>query len=217
MRDTHRSIVRVIANRPARAITCAVLAVALTAAPVLSPTIAFAVSEETQAELDSANQKVDDSMSAYNDAIAKLETLQAQIDENTAAIEQLEQEIPEKQQAASDAMREMYKYQQGSNQLVGVMVGSSSLSDFITSSTYMSQIQDSNSQTIEELNDMQAELEQKRTELEEQKKQLEEEKQKAADALAAAQQERQQAQAQAEAETAAELAPRTRIPAREPV
>lgn len=206
MRDTHRSIVRVIANRPARAITCAVLAVALTAAPVLSPTIAFAVSEKTQAELDSANQKVDDSMSAYNDAIAKLETLQAQIDENTAAIEQLEQEIPEKQQAASDAMREMYKYQQGSNQLVGVMVGSSSLSDFITSSTYMSQIQDSNSQTIEELNDMQAELEQKRTELEEQKKQLEEEKQKAADALAAAQQERQQAQAQAEAETAAELA-----------
>ena len=204
MRDTHRSIVRVIVNRPARAITCAVLAVALTAAPVLSPTIAFAVSEETQAELDSANQKVDDSMSAYNDAIAKLETLQAQIDENTAAIEQLEQEIPEKQQAASDAMREMYKYQQGSNQLVGVMVGSSSLSDFITSSTYMSQIQDSNSQTIEELNDMQAELEQKRTELEEQKKQLEEEKQKAADALAAAQQERQQAQAQAE--TAAELA-----------
>lgn len=206
MRDTHRSIVRVIANRPARAITCAVLAVALTAAPVLSPTIAFAVSEETQAELDSANQKVDDSMSAYNDAIAKLETLQAQIDENTAAIEQLEQEIPEKQQAASDAMREMYKYQQGSNPLVGVMVGSNSLSDFITSSTYMSQIQDSNSQTIEELNDMQAELEQKRTELEEQKKQLEEEKQKAADALAAAQQERQQAQAQAEAETAAELA-----------
>ncbi len=144
MRDTHRSIVRVIANRPARAITCAVLAVALTAAPVLSPP-SCAVSEETQAELDSANQKVDDSMSAYNDAIAKLETLQAQIDENTA-IEQLEQEITEKQQAASDAMREMYKYQQGSNQLVGVMVGSSSLSDFITSSTYMSQIQDSNSQ-----------------------------------------------------------------------
>lgn len=195
-----------IAQRPARTITCAALAVALCAAPVLSPAVAYAVSAETQAQLDSANQQIDDSAAAYNDAVAKLNDLQAQIDENTAAIEELEQEIPEKQSAASDAMRELYKYQQGSNPLVSVMVSAGSFNDFVTSCTYMNQIQSSNSDAIEELNDMQAQLEQKRTELDEQKKQLEEEKQKAADALAAAQQQRQSAQQQAEAEAAAELA-----------
>lgn len=206
MRDSHHSIVRVIAQRPARAITCAVLAVALCAAPVLSPAAAFAVSEETQAELDSAEQEVDDTTAAYNDAVAKLDELQAKIDENAKAIEELEQKIPEKQEAASDAMRELYKYQQGSNPLVSVMVSSGSFNDFVTSCAYMNTIQDSNAEAIEELNKLQAELEEKRTELEEQKKQLEEEKQKAADALAEAQSKRQEAQEQAEAEAAAELA-----------
>lgn len=206
MRDSHRSIVSVLANRPARAITCAMVAVALSAAPILSPATALAVSEQTQSELDAANQNVDDSTTAYNEAVTKLDELQKAIDENTAAIEQLEQEIPAQQQAASNAMRELYKYQQGSNPLVGAMVNAGSLSDFITSSTYMNQIQSSNSEAIEELNGMQAELEQKRTELDAQKQQLEDEKQRAADALAAAQQERQAAQAQAEAEAAAELA-----------
>ncbi len=206
MRDTHRSIVRVIARRPARALTCAALAVAFAATPVLSPVSAYAVSAETQAELDAATSQVEDSAAAYDEAASKLEDLQKQIDENTAEIARLEQEIPEQQAAASAAMRDMYKYRQGSNPLVDIMVGSESMSDFITTCAYMDQIQSSNTEAIESLNEMQAELEKRKTELDAQKQQLEQEKQAAADALAEAQALRSAAQAQAEAEAAAELA-----------
>lgn len=206
MRDSHRSIVRTIAQMPARTVTCAVLAVALSAASVASPVAAFAVTAKTQARLNSATQSVDDAAAAYNEAVSKLEELQQKIDDNTAAIEELKTEIPEKQDAARAAMRDLYKYRQGSNPLVSMVVGSQSLDEFITTCVYMDQIQSSNTEAIEELNGLQQELEQKQAELDAQKQELEDEKQKAADALAEAQRLRQQAQEQAEAEAAAELA-----------
>ena len=81
MRDSKPSIVKVIASRPARALTCAALAVAFAATPLLSPVAAYAVSSETQAELDAAESQVDSYAAAYNEAAKKLEELQAKIDE----------------------------------------------------------------------------------------------------------------------------------------
>lgn len=206
MRDTKRSIIKVIAGKPARALTCAALAVAFTATPMIAPLSAYAISAETQAQLESAAQAVEDSAAAYDEAVANLEELQAQIDENTAAIAELQEQLPVQQEAASEAMREMYKYQTGSNQLVTMVLNSESMSDFITTCVYMDEIQASNVEAIEELNATQSELEQTQAELDEQKRQLEEQEQAAADALAEAQQLRADAQAQAEAEAAAELA-----------
>ena len=206
MRDTKRSIIKVIAGKPARALTCAALAVAFTATPMIAPLSAYAISAETQAQLESAAQAVEDSAAAYDEAVANLEELQAQIDENTAAIAELQEQLPVQQEAASEAMREMYKYQTGSNQLVTMVLNSESMSDFITTCVYMDEIQASNVEAIEELNATQSELEQTQAELDEQKRQLEEQQQAAADALAEAQQLRADAQAQAEAEAAAVLA-----------
>lgn len=206
MRDTKRSIIKVIAGKPARALTCAALAVAFTATPMIAPLSAYAISAETQAQLESAAQAVEDSAAAYDEAVANLEELQAQIDENTAAIAELQEQLPVQQEAASEAMREMYKYQTGSNQLVTMVLNSESMSDFITTCVYMDEIQASNVEAIEELNATQSELEQTQAELDEQKRQLEEQEQAAADALAEAQQLRADAQAQAQAEAAAELA-----------
>lgn len=206
MHDTHRSIVRVIARRPARTLTCAAIAVAFAVTPFALPSTAYGVSQETQAELDAAAEQVEASAAAYDEAVEKLEKLQKEIDENEAEIARLEQEIPVQQEAASAAMRDMYKYRQGSNPLVNVMVGSESMSDFITTCAYMDQIQSSNTEAIEELNEMQAELEERRCELDGQKEKLEEEKKAAEEALAEAQALRAEAQAQAEAEAAAELA-----------
>ena len=59
MRDSNRSIISVIAQRPARALTCAALAVAFATTPLVSPTAAYAVSAETQAELAAAESQVD--------------------------------------------------------------------------------------------------------------------------------------------------------------
>lgn len=207
MRDSQRSIVRVIAQRPARALTCAALAVAFTATPLISPVSqAYAVSAETQAELSAAEGQVDEYAAAYDQAVAKLDELQSKIDENTANIAQIEAELPELQETASKAMRESYKSKSSSNPLVSFVLKSQSLNDLITSVVYMDEIQSSNNAAIEELNAKEQELEQQKTELDQAKAQLEQEKKNAADALAQAQEARSAAQAKAEAEAAAELA-----------
>ncbi len=206
MRYSQHSIVRVIASRPARALTCAALAVAFAATPVISPVAAYAVSAETQAEINEAAEQVDQYAAAYNEAVEKLDELQKQIEDNTARIEEIEAELPEMQQRASDAMREMYKYRTGTNPLANLVLKSESLSDFITTCVYMEEVQSANLDAIDGLTAAQQELEQKKAELDDANAQLEDEKEKAEEALKAAQQARSEAQAKAEAEAAAELA-----------
>ena len=206
MRYSQHSIVRVIASRPARARTCAALAVAFAATPVISPVAAHAVSAETQAEINEAAEQVDQYAAAYNEAVEKLDELQKQIEDNTARIEEIEAELPEMQQRASDAMREMYKYRTGTNPLANLVLKSESLSDFITTCVYMEEVQSANLDAIDGLTAAQQELEQKKAELDDANAQLEDEKEKAEEALKAAQQARSEAQAKAEAEAAAELA-----------
>lgn len=207
MRDSQHTIVQVIASRPARMITCAALAVAFAATPVISPiSTAWAVSAETQAEINEAASQVDEYAAAYQEASDKLAELEAQIEENTSRIAEIEEELPAQQEAAAAAMRDSYKYRQGANPLVSLVLKSESLSEFITSCVYMDQIQSANNEAIESLNAAQEELEQKKAELDSAKVQAEAEKQKAEEALEAAQQARAAAQAKAEAEAAAELA-----------
>ena len=206
MRDSNRSIISVIAQRPARALTCAALAVAFATTPLVSPTAAYAVSAETQAELAAAESQVDQYAAAYDEAASKLDELQQKVDENTASIAEIEAEIPELQAEASQAMRDAYKYQSNSNPLVSFVLKSQSLNDLITSVVYMDEIQSSNNAAIEELNAKEQELQRQKTELDQAKAQLEEQKKAAASALAEAQQARSAAQAKAEAEAAAELA-----------
>lgn len=206
MQYSQRSIIRVIGSKPARALTCAALAVAFVATPVVSPVAAYAVSTETQEQLDSAAAQIEQSTAAYNEATQKLDELQKKIDENTQSIAELEAQLPELQEKASEAMRELYKFQKSSNPLAGIMMNSTSLSDFITTCVYMNQIQSSSNEAIEGLNTAQQELEQKKVELEQAKAQLEQEQQSASDALATAQQLRSDAQAKAEQEAAEELA-----------
>ena len=206
MRYSSHSIVRVIASKPARALTCAALAVAFAGAPVLSPVAAYAVSAETQAEISEAQSQVDQYAAEYKKATEKLEELQAQIDENTARIAEIEAELPEMQERAASAMREQYKYRSGANPLASLVLKSESLSDFITTCVYMEEVQSANNDAIDGLTTAQQELEQKKVELDEAKSQVEEEQKNAEEALKAAQQARSEAQAKAEAEAAAELA-----------
>lgn len=206
MLDSKRSIISVIARKPARALTCAALAVAFATAPVVAPVSAYAVSSETQAAIDEADAQVDQYAAAYNDATAKLQELQGKIDENTQRIAELEEKLPAQQEAASEAMRDLYKFQNGSNPLMSMVLNSESLSDFITTCVYMDEIQATSNKAIDDLDAMQTELQQTKSELEQQKAQLQDEQQKASDALASAQASRSAAQKKAEEEAAAELA-----------
>lgn len=200
------SHISLMLRRPARLITCATLAVAFAAAPLLSPTAAYAVSEATQAQLDDARKQVEDATAAYEEAQTALDELQALIDQNESDIAELEARLPELRERASDAMRAQYKHQKSSGGFLGVVLGTTTLDDAISTLTYMDQIQESNNRDIQELNDAEAELEQKKAELEEARKQAEDAEQKAADTLAEAQRLRSEAQARAEQEAAEELA-----------
>lgn len=204
---THRSTISLLMRKPARMVTCAALAVACASTPLISPlSTAYAVSAETQSELTETQQQVEDATQAYEEAQQNLEDLQKLIDQNTADIQQLEQELPTQREKAAEAMRAQYKFQKDSNTLLGVVLGTTTFQDAISTIAYMDQIQQSNNREIERLNDMEAELEQKQVELDQAKTQAEQEQQKAADALAQAQQLRSEAQAKAEQEAAAELA-----------
>ena len=206
MQHSNHRTAALIASKPARIITSAALAVALTATPMLSPVAAYAASQATQDQLSAAQKKIEDATSAYNDARTKLEDLQKQIDSNEANIDKIEAELPEQQAKASSAMRDLYKYQKGTSPIVSFLVNTQSLGDFITTCKYTNQITSSSVDEIEELNKMQTELEQNKIELDQAKSQLEGEQKNAEDALAQAQQLRSEAQAKAEQENAAELA-----------
>ena len=206
MQHSNHRTAALIASKPARIITSAALAVALTATPMLSPVAAYAASQATQDQLSAAQQKIEAATSAYNDARTKLDDLQKQIDSNEASIEEIEAKLPEQQAKASSAMRDLYKYQKGTNPIVSFLVNAQSLGEFITTCKYTNQITSSSVDEIEQLNNMQTELEQNKAELQQAKSQLEAEQKNAEDALAQAQQLRSEAQAKAEQENAAELA-----------
>lgn len=206
MQHSNHRVAALIASKPARIITSAALAVALTATPMLSPVAAYAASQATQDQLSAAQQKIEAATSAYNDARTKLDDLQKQIDSNEASIEEIEAKLPEQQAKASSAMRDLYKYQKGTNPIVSFLVNAQSLGEFITTCKYTNQITSSSVDEIEELNNMQTELEQNKAKLQQAKSQLEAEQKNAEDSLAQAQQLRSEAQAKAEQENAAELA-----------
>ena len=206
MQHSKHSALELIASRPARIITSAALAVALTATPVLSPATAFAASQETQDEIASAQKKIESATSAYSDARAKLEELQKKIDDNTASIDEIEAKLPAQQEKASSAMRDLYKYQKGTNPIVSFLVNTQSLGEFFTTVKYTNQITSSSVDEIETLNNMQSQLEKDKAELEQAKGDLETEEKNAQDALSQAQKLRSEAQAKAEKENAEELA-----------
>ena len=121
MQHSNHRTAALIASKPARIITSAALAVALTATPMLSPVAAYAASQATQDQLSAAQKKIEDATSAYNDARTKLEDLQKQIDSNEANIDKIEAELPEQQAKASSAMRDLYKYQKGTSPIVSFL------------------------------------------------------------------------------------------------
>lgn len=184
-------------------VVTAALAMALSGT-VLSPARALAVSQETQDQLASAAQQVQESATAYDSVVSQIDSLQQKIDQNDASIADIESKLPALQEKASDAMREVYKTRKSSNTFLSFIMKSQNLDDLITNMVYLNQIEDSNTKAIEELNNAEKELQQKKTELEAAKTQLVSKKDEAAQALANAQKLRSEAQAKAEAEAKAE-------------
>lgn len=146
----------------ARIATTALLVASLVLTSTLpalaQPRQAYAATEETEAEPDELQRRVEQSAADYDTAVARVDELERQIAENQQQIAEIEEDLPEQQERASDAMREQYKFQREAPGLLEVILGSGSLSDFLSSWDYFTHVQDRNYNEIERLSQMREEL-----------------------------------------------------------
>lgn len=170
-----------------RALVAALLSMLLVLAGTWSFPAALAEDIDTNPQPDEFQQRIEDSATAYNDAMARVDELQKQIDENAQAIAELEEKIPLQKERASSACVDLYKAQQDTASILDLILSSESLSDFITRVDYFNAVTRSNLEQIESLSSMQDQLLQAQD-------QLNASKQEAADQAEAAQAALQQAQ-----------------------
>ena len=170
-----------------RALVAALLSMLLVLAGTWSFPAALAEDIDTNPQPDEFQQRIEDSATAYNDAMARVDELQKQIDENAQAIAELEEIIPLQKERASSACVDLYKAQQDTASILDLILSSESLSDFITRVDYFNAVTRSNLEQIESLSSMQDQLLQAQD-------QLNASKQEAADQAESAQAALQQAQ-----------------------
>lgn len=196
--------------RGGRSILAILLAVALvfggTFPLALAPSRAYAETNDIDAEADAAQQRVEESAAAYEDASAKVAELETQISENEARIDELEEELPQQQDKAAAAYRAIYKMQQEAPGLLELIISSKSFSDFLDNVAYVMHIQDSKQREIDRLQDMRDELNQTRSDLTNAKKEAVDQQEQAQTALSEAQAAREEAQRKAQEKAAAEAA-----------
>ena len=176
-------------------------AVALTATPAHAATI-----DELQAKVDEASQ-------AYNDATQKVSELQTKIEESQAKIDEVNAKLPEQKEKAATSMSAAYKMQQSTPGLVSMLLSAETFSDFLTNFQYVTAIQRSNAEAVNELMTMEQELSNAQATLTAAQEEASNQQQQAESSLASAESSLNelnaqlaaaQAAAQAEAEAAAQ-------------
>lgn len=167
---------------------------------------AFAITENTAAELTETQKKIEDSAAIYDEAAASLSSLEEEIAKNKEQIDELKVSIPQQQEKSKEAAVALYKLQKDGFNLLSMILNAGSLNEFISTIEYINRIQDNNVQEIMRLNEMKTELEDSQKSLSERKKQAEKEAETAEAALKEAQELRQAAQRKADEEAAVEAA-----------
>lgn len=192
-----------------------VLCLSLLGITCLHTNSAFAITENTEAELTETQRKIEDSAAAYNEATDSLASLEKEIAENEEKIDTLKESIPQQQKKSAEATVALYKLQEDGFSLFNMILSVESLDEFINTIEYINRIQDSNLKEITRLTRMKTDLEDSWETLSERKKQAEGKAEAAKIALVEAQKLRQAAQLRAEEEAAAEAATKTAATAKE--
>lgn len=189
-----------------RIVIAVLLAVSLVLAgsfpAITQPQRAFAVTEETEAEPDELQQRVEESAAEYDAAVKRVAELEQQIADNQQQIAVIEEELPEQQERAADAARDQYKFQREAPGLLEMVLGSGSLSDFLSSWDYFTHIQARNYNELERLSQMRETLETTEQELAAARDEAVVQQSAAEQALVEAQAAREEAQRLAEEEAA---------------
>ena len=168
---------------------------------------------DTNYEADATQAEVERSAAEYDEITSRVDELNALMAENEQQIPTLEANLPEQQQKSQAAFVKLYKTQANTPGLLSLILGSQTISDFLTSLEYISHIFTTNQAEINRLSGMKEQLANTKSELASQMNEASAKQTQAQDALERAQVARQEAQrraqeeaarAQAEAEAAAQ-------------
>ena len=180
------------------------LALALNCA-LSAPSAAAAASAQTESDLARLTAEVDDAASAYAEATARAEKLDAQAAEIAEEILSIEQDrMPAQQERAARAARDLYKEQAGGANIIAKLLSTGSISDFFAMNKYLTAIQDEQVGALEDLNRLDDDLNAKLDEMSRAKDDAEAAQGQASDALARAKAAAAKIQQKADAENAAE-------------
>ena len=186
---------------PATLVACLVAAwCALALACALTPCTAWAEDIDTDPQPDDLQQRVERTAKAYDEAVAKVEALNADIEQNSKLIAKLEKQIPLQRERSSAAARELYKIQNQQFSFIEFLLTAADLPDFLKMLEYASHVTDSNLQEMARLQSMMDELQTSRDQLEKDKAEADAQVTQAETALREAQAARLEAQRRAEEE-----------------
>lgn len=102
--------------------------------------------------------EIEQRQESYAAARAEVDEATEAVAEKEEELEELEREIPEQEARSAAAARDLYKFQQQSVGLVDMLLGASSLQDFIKQLEYVNHITDANVQELNRLYDLKAQI-----------------------------------------------------------
>ena len=170
--------------------------------------IAYADNTDINKLLTETQERLVQTSADYDDAVAKAEALQTQIEENGARITELEEAIPGQEKKSAEALVALYKIQQEGYTLVNMILNTESLSEFISTIEYVNTIHQTNLNEVLRLRLMKEELDEKKKSLQDSKMAIDAEMMRSEQALKEAQEARQKAQQLALEEAARQEAAR---------
>lgn len=189
------------------AATGVALAVCLGAGiPVPRALAAGESSSELQRQADAAQDVVRQKVAAYNEALSKVQDLDARVQKSQEDIDGITGRLPQMRDRAARSLREQYKMDQDSTGLVGLLLCSEDFESLVANLRYMDGVTRYHTQQVHDLITAQDQLETAKATLEVQRSQAAEESEAANQALADAQQAAADLQAAADAARAAEQA-----------
>lgn len=152
-----------------------------------------AQASQLDAEISELQQKVETTARDYDDAVAKVEEIEQQIQDNSTRLNQLNAVLPTQEARSAESVKALYMMQQDGGSLLDAILGSENINDFLALLQYMNSIQEHNSQEIQKLFDMREELETTQESLSKAQEDAKQALERAQRALEQAQQARQEA------------------------
>lgn len=137
-------------------------------AGAISPAFAYADSSERESLQQQANtmtQKIEEATSAYQAAEAKVLSLQQMIEENEARTSEIEQLLPAQRARTAASIKALYLFQKSSQGLLGLILSSENLNEFIATLSYIDSIHERNTNEINALVQLNDELTSTKAEL----------------------------------------------------